>query len=165
MNILIPMAGAGSRFAQAGYTLPKPLIYVDGTAMIGRVVDNLDFPGATHIFITQKAHWEQYKDQLSYAVDTALVRTFVLVDGLTDGAARTTLLAEQYIDNDEPLLIANSDQLVLDWDSGNFMRHVEHWHPKADACIVTFKATDPKWSYAKFELDRIVEVAEKESHL
>ena len=59
MNIVIPMAGAGSRFEEAGYTFPKPLIEVNGQPMIQTVVSNLDLDG-TYIFLVQKAHYEKY---------------------------------------------------------------------------------------------------------
>ena len=59
MNIVVPMAGAGSRFEKAGYSFPKPLIEVKGQPMIAKVVENLDLQG-TYIFLVQKAHYEQY---------------------------------------------------------------------------------------------------------
>ena len=59
MNVLIPMAGAGSRFAQAGYTFPKPLIEVNGKPMIQVVVENLNIE-AHYIFLVQREHYEKY---------------------------------------------------------------------------------------------------------
>ena len=59
MNILIPMAGAGSRFEQAGYTFPKPLIEIHGKPMIQKVVENLNLEGR-FIFLVQKEHYEKY---------------------------------------------------------------------------------------------------------
>jgi dTDP-glucose pyrophosphorylase len=83
----------------------------------------------------------------------------VQVDGVTEGAACTTLLAKKYIDNDEPLLIANSDQFV-EWDSNEFMYSMTA--DNVDGGILTFKATHPKWSFAKLGDDGFVsEVAEK----
>jgi len=157
MNVLIPMAGAGSRFEQAGYTFPKPLIDVDGRPMIQVVVDNLNID-AKHIFIAQQSHYEKYnlKETLDLiSPDCEVVR----VNELTEGAACTTLLATEHIDNDEPLLIANSDQYV-EWDSNEFMYSMIA--DEIDAGILTFKATHPKWSYAKLGEDGFVcEVAEK----
>ena len=114
MNVLIPMAGAGSRFEKAGYTFPKPLIEVNGKPMIQTVVENLNID-ARHIFIVQKSHCEKYnlKNMLNVIAPGCKV---VEVDGITEGAACTTLLAKEFINNDEPLLMANSDQFV-DWDS------------------------------------------------
>jgi len=157
MNVLIPMAGAGSRFQQAGYTFPKPLIDVEGKPMIQVVVDNLNID-ATYIYVVQKEH------RLKYNLDTLLNLItpnckIVEVDGITEGAACTTLLAKEYIDNDQPLVMANSDQFV-EWDSNEFMyKMIEQ---KVDGGILTFKATHPKWSFAKVdEYGYVTEVAEK----
>ena len=157
MNVLIPMAGAGSRFAQAGYTFPKPLIEVNGKPMIQVVVENLNVD-AHFIFLVQKAHYEKYnlKQLLNLiAPDCDIIQ----VDGLTEGAACTTLLAKELIDNDEALLMANSDQFV-EWNSNECL--YAFTADTIDGGIVTFEATHPKWSFAKLGEDGFVsEVAEK----
>ena len=157
MNVLIPMAGAGSRFQQAGYTFPKPLIDVQGKPMIQVVVDNLNID-ATFIYVVQKEHRQKYNlDTLLNLITPGC--KIVEVDGITEGAACTTLLAKEYIDNDQPLVMANSDQFV-EWDSNEFMyKMIEQ---KVDGGILTFKATHPKWSFAKVdEYGYVTEVAEK----
>ena len=157
MNVLIPMAGAGSRFQQAGYTFPKPLIDVKGKPMIQLVVENLGID-ANFIFVVQKEHREKYN------LDTLLNLIapnckIVEVDGMTEGAACTALLAKEHIDNDNPLFFANSDQFV-EWDSTEFMYKMNE--TDADGGIVSFRATHPKWSFAKVDENGIVtEVAEK----
>jgi HAD superfamily hydrolase (TIGR01509 family) len=157
MNVLIPMAGAGSRFQQAGYTFPKPLIDVEGRPMIQVVVDNLNIE-ATYIYVVQKEH------RLKYNLDALLNLItpnckIVEVDGITEGAACTTLLAKEFINNDEPLVMANSDQFV-EWDSNEFMyKMIEQ---KVDGGILTFTATHPKWSFVKLnEYGYVTKVAEK----
>jgi HAD superfamily hydrolase (TIGR01509 family) len=157
MNILIPMAGAGSRFQQAGYTFPKPLIDVEGKPMIQVVVDNLNIE-ATYIYVVQKEHRAKYNLDTLLNLITPNCK-IVEVDGITDGAACTTLLAKEFIDNDQPLVMANSDQFV-EWDSNEFMyKMIEQ---KVDGGILTFKATHPKWSFAKVdEYGYVTEVAEK----
>tara|TARA_R100000008_G_scaffold47035_1_gene27808 strand:+ start:10999 stop:12375 length:1377 start_codon:yes stop_codon:yes gene_type:complete len=157
MNVLIPMAGAGSRFEKAGYTFPKPLIEVQGKPMIQVVVDNINID-ARHIFIVQKSHYEKYNLENTLK---AIVKNceIIQVDGITEGAACTTLLAKELINNDEPLLMANSDQFV-EWDSNKFMYSMIG--DTIDAGILTFESTHPKWSYAKLNDDGFVsEVAEK----
>jgi len=157
MNVLIPMAGAGSRFEKAGYTFPKPLIDVRGKPMIQWVVDNLNVE-AKYIFIVQQSHFEKYnlKETLSnFCPNNEIIQ----IDGITEGAACTTLLAKQYIDKDEPLIIANSDQFV-EWDSDEFIYSCSA--SDLDANILTFNSTHPKWSYAKLnDLGFVTEVAEK----
>ncbi len=157
LNVLIPMAGAGSRFAQAGYTFPKPLIEVRGKPMIQVVVENLNIE-ANYIFLVQKEHYETYN--LKYLLNLiAPGCKIVQVDGLTEGAACTTLLAKEHIDNDAPLVMANSDQFV-EWNSNECMYAFSA--DSIDGGILTFKATHPKWSYAKLDEDGFVsEVAEK----
>ena len=157
MKVLIPMAGAGSRFEKAGYTFPKPLIDVEGKPMIQTVVDNLNIE-AQHVFIVQKSHYEKYNLQQTLNQISPNCE-IVQVEGITEGAACTTLLAKQYIDNDEPLVIANSDQYV-EWDSNEFMYSMVA--DSVDGGILTFKSTHPKWSYARLGDDGFVcEVAEK----
>jgi HAD superfamily hydrolase (TIGR01509 family) len=157
MNVLIPMAGAGSRFAQAGYTFPKPLIEVNGKPMIQVVVENLNVE-AHFIYLVQKEHYEKYNlKQLLNLITPGC--DIIQVDGITDGAARTTLLAKQLIDNGEPLLMANSDQFV-EWNSNEVL--YAFTADEVDGGIVTFKATHPKWSFAKIGEDGFIdEVAEK----
>ena len=157
LNVLIPMAGAGSRFAQAGYTFPKPLIEVDGKPMIQVVVENLNIE-AHFIFLVQKEHYEKYNLQYLLSL-IAPGCDIIQVDGMTEGSACTTLLAKDYINKDEPLLIANSDQYV-EWNSNECLYAFNA--DGIDAGIVTFEATHPKWSYAKVNSDGFVsEVAEK----
>ena len=157
MNVLIPMAGAGSRFQQAGYTFPKPLIEVRGKPMIQLVVENLNID-ARHIFVVQKEHYNKYNLRHLLGLISPGCE-IVQVDGVTEGAACTTLLTKEFINNDEPLVYANSDQF-LDWDSNEFMYSMEA--DEIDGGMLTFTATHPKWSFAKLDDDGFVsEVAEK----
>lgn len=157
LNVLIPMAGAGSRFEQAGYTFPKPLIEVNGKPMIQLVVENLNMD-ANYIYVVQKKHREQYNlDSLLNLItpNCKIVET----DGITEGAACTALLAKEYIDNDNPLFFANSDQFV-EWDSNEFMYKMQE--TDSDGGMVTFTSTHPKWSFAKInDSGLVIEVAEK----
>ena len=157
MNVLIPMAGAGSRFAQAGYTFPKPLIEINNKPMIQQVVENLNID-AHYIFIVQQEHYGKYnlKQFLNLISPNCDIIT---VDGVTEGAACTTLLAKELIDNNRPLLIANSDQFV-EWNSNECLYAFNA--DGIDAGIVTFNATHPKWSFVKLDENGFVSaVAEK----
>jgi len=157
MKVLIPMAGAGSRFEKAGYTFPKPLIEVNGKPMIQLVVENINVD-AEHIFIVQKSHYEKYNlKHLLHLISPSC--KIVQVDGMTEGAACTTLLAKEFIDNDEPLLTANSDQFV-EWDSNEFLYAMQA--DGVDGGILTFDSVHPKWSFAKVDdTGFVTEVAEK----
>jgi HAD superfamily hydrolase (TIGR01509 family) len=157
LNILIPMAGAGSRFEKAGYTFPKPLIDINGVPMIQKVVNNLNFD-AKHTFIVQKSHKEKYNlDSVLNLISKNC--NIIDVDGITEGAACTTLLAKQFINNDNSLIIANSDQFI-EWNVNEFMYKMKE--QDVDGGILCFNSTHPKWSFVKTdEYGFVTEVAEK----
>ncbi len=159
INIVIPMAGRGSRFADAGYKDPKPLIEVKGKPMIQVVVENLT-PKMPHrfIFICQNSHIEEYKlRQMLGAISPDCI--VIGIDGVTEGAACTVLMAREYFSNREPLMIANSDQFV-DIDINDYLADISS--RGLDGLIMTMTADDEKWSYAKLnEAGDVVEVREK----
>lgn len=148
------MAGLGSRFAQMGYDKPKPLIDVNGVPMIKAVVDSLGLDG-NYIFVVQKQHSLQYHlpDLLDEIAPGCAV---VEIDGNTEGATITTLAAKDLINNDTPLLIANSDQVIV-WDSSV----VSSILPYNDF-IALFLATESKWSFSEITDGWITRVAEKD---
>lgn len=158
LNIVIPMAGAGSRFAKAGFTDPKPLIPVHGIPMIRLVISNIR-PHCEHrfIFIVQNAHLERYglREKLhAWAPGCEVIG----IDGLTAGAACTVLKAKELIDGDAPLMIANSDQFI----NASIDAYLEHGSGK-DGLVMTMKANDPKWSFIEPAPDgNIARIVEKE---
>ncbi len=158
LNIVIPMAGRGSRFANVGYKLPKPLIEIHGRPMIEYVTKNLT-PRMPHrfIYLCLEEHIEKYHlaDILERMAPGCVI---VPVKSVTEGAACTVLLARQYIDNDDRLMIANSDQYV-DIDINQYLKAQAGW----DGFIMTMQADDPKWSFIAFDdLNCVTEVREKE---
>ncbi len=160
INIVIPMAGAGSRFAKVGYEKPKPFIDVDGKPMIVRVLENLAYPDARYILIARKEHMDK-EVELVKQIEKEFNAIFIPIDKLTEGTACTVLYARKYINNDEPLLIANSDQIV-DIKIGDFIDDCKNRN--LDGSILTFidEHKDPKWSFAKLDKNGLVtEVKEK----
>jgi dTDP-glucose pyrophosphorylase len=160
INIVIPMAGAGSRFAKAGYEKPKPFIDVDGKPMIVRVLENLAYLDARYILIAKKEHMEK-EAELVKQIEKEFNAVFIPIDKLTEGTACTVLYARKYINNNEPLLIANSDQIV-DMKIADFIDDCSD--KKLDGSILTFidEFKDPKWSFAKIDENNLVtEVKEK----
>lgn len=157
LNVVIPMAGVGSRFIKAGYTFPKPLIEVGGKPMIQLVIENLNIE-ANFIFIVQNSHRDKYN------LDTTLKLIapgceIIGINSVTEGAACTALLAKRFINNDEPLFFANSDQYV-EWNSSEFFYKMQE--TEADGGIPIFKSTHPKWSFARLDDNQhVVEVQEK----
>lgn len=159
MKIIIPMAGRGSRFAKLGYEKPKPLIPIStfgGIPMIQAVVNNMQLNGE-HIFIVQKEHCEKYElDKFLKSICSNC--KVIMIDGITEGAACTVLLAKEHINNDEPILIINSDQYI-DWNRNEFIRKTSMGN---DGCIFAFNTNNPNCSYVKLNSEGFVtEAVEK----
>jgi beta-phosphoglucomutase-like phosphatase (HAD superfamily)/dTDP-glucose pyrophosphorylase len=156
INVLIPMAGEGSRFSAVGYENPKPMIDIMGKSMINLVHDNIGLD-AHYIFIAKSEHINKYN--LDEHIKTFCKDyTIVSQDGRLDGAAKTALLAKGLINNDDHLLIANSDQYI-DWDNSETME--KFINSGADGGILTFKANEEKWSYVKQNNNVVEKVFEK----
>ena len=161
INIVIPMAGLGSRFSNVGYDKPKPFIDVNGKPMIVRVLENLNIKNAKYILIARKEHLLQ-EAQLVSQIEEEFNAVFISIDKLTEGAACTILFARQYINNDSPLLIANSDQIV-DFDLNKFID--DSLYRSLSGSILVFKDStkNPKWSFVKNNQNGyVLEVKEKE---
>ena len=157
LNILIPMAGEGSRFKDAGFFFPKPIIEVLNKPMIQWVIESLNIE-ANYIFLIQKKHQSKFNIQSMLKILQPNCK-IIEIDKVTEGAACTTLLAKKYINNNNPLIIANSDQYIK-WNSSqsiyNFITK------RIDGGILTFESIHPKWSYAKCDKNsNVLEVAEK----
>ena len=159
INIVVPMAGAGSRFTKAGYKNPKPFIDVLGQSMISRVLDNINIRDARYILIARKEHVDAEPETVQRILDSYNAE-FITIDQLTEGAACTVLYAHRLIDTDVPLMIANSDQIV-DVSLQSYVD--EAFERNLDGSILTFRDNHPKWSYAKLnDGDLVTEVREKE---
>jgi dTDP-glucose pyrophosphorylase len=158
LNIVLPIAGRGSRFTSAGYQQPKPLIPVHGRAMIEVVADNVRPSGAHRfIFVALQEHLDRcgMRETLERAAPGCVI---VPVDRVTEGAACTVLLAREHIDTDDPLMLANSDQWV-DIDIDDYLTEMDR--QEADGLIMTMAADDPKWSFVGLDeqgyVTRVVE--------
>ena len=163
LNIVVPMAGRGSRFADAGFALPKPLIPVhDAVPMIRLVIENLRPTHGEHryIFLCLQEHLDKYGvgDHLK---EWAGPNTEIVpVKAVTEGAACTVLLAKDFINNADPLMIANSDQWV-DVPIDEYLAAMDT--ERADGLIMTMWADHPKWSYVRLDEEgAITEVVEKQ---
>jgi len=160
LNIVVPFAGRGTAFIEAGYTFPKPLIDINGKSMIEVVANNLK-PKCGHkfIFIGQKEHYDKY--DLYHILQNASDNKFEIVtlSGYTQGAACTVLSAIKYINDDSELVIANGDQFV---EGGLDKFIAEARKGDKDGLIMTFESSHPKWSYVRTDQNgRVMETAEK----
>lgn len=160
LNIVVPMAGAGSRFAKVGYKDPKPLIPVNGVPMIRVVINNLT-PSQPHrfIFICQQAHVDSYglTEKLgAWAPGCKIIG----LNGLTEGAACTVLASRDLIDNKDALMIANADQ-YCDVSIDDYLGAMQK--DNLDGIIMTMRANDPKWSFVGLDdKNHVTRVVEKE---
>ena len=157
LRIVIPMAGEGKSFQRMGYTFPKPLIDIHGKPMIQWVVENINAQGK-FVFIVRKEQMEQYS--LTHLLRLIAPGCEIIsLNEPTEGAAMTVLKAAHLFDDEKPVVIVNSDQMI-EWNSNEFF-----YAMSADEChggIVTFRATHPKWSFVKLGEDGFIkEVAEK----
>jgi len=144
MNIVIPMAGRGERFLKDGYTKPKPLIRFNEKTMIEYAIESIKLTGQ-YIFIVYK-----YSDEnLNKELDKILRKysdKIISIDYITEGPASSALLAKDYINNDDPLIITNCDQ-IMEWDSGDFYRFINQ--SNLDGLVVTYDSNTPKNSYVR----------------
>lgn len=156
MNILIPMAGLGSRFPN--HSLPKPLIDVNGKPMIQRAIESLGIDGK-YIFIIRSEHDVEF--QLSEKIKCLFPKSNIIyVNYLTEGPACTALIAEKFINNNDPLIIANCDQ-IMHWDSESFKSFCDNY--PHDGFMVTYFANTEKNSYVSLNKSGFISnVKEKE---
>jgi NDP-sugar pyrophosphorylase family protein len=160
LQIVIPMAGLGSRFSTAGYTKPKPFIDVLGKPMIERVLANLKTPNATFILLARQEHLDAEPEMVRDLLSRGDIK-IVPVEKVTEGAACTIALARAFLDPNAPVLIANCDQ-IIDFQCAEYIRDAVE--KNLDGSILVFKDVhrDPKWSFAKLGDDGFVaEVKEK----
>ena len=154
------MAGEGSRFQQSGFSKPKPFINVNGKPMIIKVLENLNLPNSKYFLIARKEHLDQ-EAEIVKKIKTDFNVTFIPINKLTEGTACTILFARKYINNNTPLLIANSDQIV-DFEPQKYIN--DCYERNLDGSILTFidKSRNPKWSFAKINKnEKVTEVKEK----
>ncbi len=160
LNLVLPIAGRGSRFVQAGFDLPKPLIPVFGVPMIEAVLNNVRPQQPCRcIFLALQEHLA-HTAMLPTLKRIAPGCVIVPVEGVTEGAACTVLLAREFINNCEPMMIANSDQFV-EANINDYLAKMEQG--SLDGLIMTFWSDHPKWSYCRLRADGTVsEVVEKQ---
>ena len=156
MDILILMAGKGSRFKDLHPDKPKPLVPLHGQPMVRWVVENLRFEKKQrYLFVCLKEHVEKFKLHELFS-SWSINFEIIIAPEVTEGAACSALLAAQFL-GDQELIIANSDQFVL-FNKHDFLLKAR----SLDGCILSMAAAGPKWSYIKTnELDLVTEVKEK----
>jgi len=152
LGVIIPAAGRGKRFADAGYEAPKPFISIDDDDkwMIQGVIENLAVE--TYIAVVVL---DEHKHFMEWVNGCAVYG----IPEVTGGTAETCLVPEFY-DPEDPLLIANADQ-ILEWDSTAFYYRAQN--TELDGIIVTFDAADrnPAYSYLYVSDGLVTHIEEK----
>jgi dTDP-glucose pyrophosphorylase len=160
LNVVVPMAGAGSRFMDAGYDLPKPFIDIAGRMMIERVLDGLVLENAHYTLIIQKSFTENNGAILKNLADNSRV-AFLIVEKLTEGACCTALAAHELINNSIPVIFADSDNIFRNSVFRAFTENA--LQGGLDGSLLTFRAHETMFSYVETnEQGHIVRVKEKE---
>jgi len=165
------MAGKGKRFAEAGYAELKPFIQIDGKPMVEHVIANLTgwmyfgehvMPHQV-ILVVDPDIEERYAKELASLSDKYNVRVVSTNGEVQHGQAWSCRVAESLIDNETPLLIANSDQILMDYSENWLNEWLAFIHANpCDGSVALFWNNHPKWSYAKVANGLIVETAEKQ---
>lgn len=157
-NIIIPMAGLGSRFSDAGFDVPKPLIEIDGKTLIQHSVETLGIHGRL-IFITREYDNSEHNSKLTEILhDLAPGHIEIRAKGKQFGTSYSALMAKDYIDNDDELILTNCDQR-LEWDPEDFLR-ISRAHG-IDGSILVHPSSSHKHSYAVVENNLVTHLAEK----
>jgi NDP-sugar pyrophosphorylase family protein len=162
MKIVVPMLGRGSSFIQAGITTPKPLVQVHNRSIFAWSMSAIsDFDVEQDgIFIVLRSHVKEHALDKEIRQVVGSKVNIVVVDQIPDGAAKTVLLAKKEIDNDEELMIYNTDQFFRP----HIKKFLEEQDKEVDGVIPIFPATHPKWSYVETdENNRVVQTAEKQA--
>ena len=147
MNIVIPMAGLGSRFTAANYTLPKPLIDVMGKTMIERAIESLNIEGQYYFLLRRSEYLDSCIEAILRVCPSAQYR---IIDEVTEGAAVSVLLFKDNINNDDELIVANCDQ-IMEWDSDKALVEMRMY----DGAVVTINSNDPKHSYVSIDSNNL----------
>jgi NDP-sugar pyrophosphorylase family protein len=158
VNIIIPMAGRGQRFLDAGYTTPKPLLRVGDKEIIAHIIDSMKVPSAQFIFIVREDHCNEYElDKKLLEIEPNAI--IVKINEITQGSVCTVLLAKDHFNDNNPVIIKDCDE-ITNWNPHHFFEFVER--NKADGAIVTIHTDRPSFSFSRVDSKGyIVETAEK----
>ncbi len=159
INIVIPMAGAGSRFAVEGYDVPKPFIEFSGKMMIEHVLESFKLINSNIILVLQEKFLKDEECQLKYLKEKYILE-YVTVPKLTMGAAITALAAHKSIKPEYDIIFADSDNIFDCFDVCNFISNIRD--RKLDGALLTINSENPCFSYASVDKDGyLIETKEK----
>jgi dTDP-glucose pyrophosphorylase len=159
MNFVIPMAGLGSRFVEAGYQIPKPLLPAHGKTLLEWSVDSLPLELATRlVFVGLKEHRDKFDlETVICSLYKKYNPQFHWLDQSTRGQAETVCLAAPLLDHNVGLLIFNIDTAFRSAKLAELLKNVNY-----DGVLGAFDSDEPRFSFASVnEIGRVIEVREK----
>ncbi|MDX1912536.1 MAG: glycosyltransferase family 2 protein [Saprospiraceae bacterium] len=162
MQIILPMAGRGSRFADSAFGLPKPLIEVAGKPMLFWALDSLQaFDGNRLILVVLEEHEQQYgiRNRVQQYLDgRSFSLEVVQIPAVTEGQLCTVLAARHLLEDEEDVLIAASDTFIR----GPLANDIRHKGADCAGLISVNRLPGEQWSFARADESGVVlEVAEK----
>ena len=155
MQIIISMAGLGSRFNERGFVTPKHLIKVENKTLIELAIETLNIDGR-YIFIIRKS---EYNDILKNILSQYPNCSIIEIDYVTEGPASSCYLAKNVLNYEDELIITNCDQ-ILEWNSNDFLNktRVKNY----ECSVLTYFSDNPKNSFIKCDENNIaIEIKEK----
>ena len=154
----MPIAGENQFFQKSEYPFPKPLIEFNKKTMIEHVINNFStIKEKQFIFIINNEDCKKFHLNNVLNIITNHNCKMIILESKTRGAACSAMMAVEYIDNDLPLIISNTDQ-IFDIDLQNVLLNFK----KSDAGVITFESIHPRWSYVRLdEREQVIETAEK----
>ena len=161
MNLVIPIASNSKFFNLEDYGYPKPLIEIMGKPMIQRVIENITEGNKFDkiIFIIKQEDSDKYHLDNTLRLLSPSKTEIIKLRTDTQGALCSVLLAIEHINNSEPLIISNADQIFLGGLSEYFIKFNDS---DFEAACLTFKSVHPRWSYIRLDSKNyVIETAEK----
>lgn len=162
LQVLMPMGGLGSRFTKEGYTIPKPLIEVDGKPMFMRALDSFaTLKDIRYIFVIRQEYIDKYdlKNRILAAIPSARI---AVLDHDTGGAVESCMIAREFIDDSLPISIADCDIYFESQAYFTTIEKIAAGQKKPDGMLLTFSSDDPRYSYAELnDTGKVLRTAEK----
>ncbi|KGI55248.1 glycosyltransferase family 2 protein [Campylobacter sp. MIT 97-5078] len=159
INIVVPIAGKSEFFDESGASFPKPFAEICGKTMIEHFIEN--FKGIENkrfIFILKEEYIKRFHLDEAIRVLLECKCEFISVKKETQGMACSVMLATEFIDNDEPLIISNADQII----EKNLSLLLDYFKD-FDAGVVVFESIHPRFAYVKLNAqDQVLEAFEKQ---
>lgn len=160
IQIVLPMAGLGTRFSEVGYATPKPLLPIHGVPMFKIVLGNIFSNKVVKVVVITRSEWDLTSEIDQLTKSTNIEFHVVEIDYTTDGPASTVMLARNFLDLNKPVVVANSDQYVNVSIDTFYEKLVAS---DAVGCIMTMNDDDPKWSFVRLnDQGHVSAVREKE---